>query len=248
MTEDKINKKKRKPKIILIFSFIVFIMIAVVVFAIKSDYFIIKSVTVEKNLFVTKEEIILLADVKDKNIFMIDKNNIEQKVKVNPYIEKIFIKRSLPDSVTIEVTEKKIKGVVKYQNGFVNIDSEGRMVQIVTKFPNGKLPIIRGITIKQYLPGECLYKNDKNKLTALKAVLTIMDYKESRYFFKTVNVTDPFNITLQSNNGFTLKIGDWTNIDYKIAYAITIIKNSSVKGLKGYIQLQDDGSAIFKKN
>lgn len=247
MTQENYKKKWKKRLIISVFFSIICITI-VIITLLKSNYFVIKEVVVQNNLFVTKQEISLLSELKGKNIFLINKNKAMQYILLNPYIEKISIKRKLPASVIINVTEKKIKGVIKYKNGLINIDGNGKMVQVVTHFPNGKIPMVLGVKVDQYLPNEYIIKNDPNKLLALKAALTVSDYNESKYVFYSVDVTDPFNIILKTNDGHIIKIGDWTNIDYKIAYAISIFKSPSITGLKGYFQLEADGSAVFKKN
>jgi cell division protein FtsQ len=248
MTKEVVSYKIKKRKILLglCFSSILIIILIFVIF--KSNYFIIKNVIVNNNLFVTKQEIVILSELKGKNTFLINKKNTEENIKLNPYIESVVIKRKLPYSIVLDVTEKKIKGIVKFKNGLINIDGEGRMVQIVNKFPNGKIPIIIGIDVTKYVPNEFLVKNDANMLSALKSVLSVVDYNESKYYFYSINIKDPYNIFFKTNSGIIVKVGDWTNIEYKIAYAIEVLKSPSIKGLKGYVQIQPEGGAIFKKN
>jgi cell division protein FtsQ len=248
MTKEVVSYKIKKRKILLglCFSSILIIILIFVIF--KSNYFIIKNVIVNNNLFVTKQEIVILSELKGKNTFLINKKNTEENIKLNPYIESVVIKRKLPYSIVLDVTEKKIKGIVKFKNGLINIDGEGRMVQIVNKFPNGKIPIIIGIDVTKYVPNEFLVKNDANMLSALKSVLSVVDYNESKYYFYSIDIKDPYNIFFKTNSGIIVKVGDWTNIEYKIAYAIEVLKSPSIKGLKGYVQIQPEGGAIFKKN
>jgi cell division protein FtsQ len=243
------NKNKNlKKRLLLVFSFSLICLIIIVFAALKSDYFVIKNVEVQNNLFVTKEEISLLSELKGKNIFLINKNKTKQFILLNPYIEKVTIKRNLPSTVIIDIVEKKIRGIVKFNNGLINIDANGKMVQIVNRFPNGKIPLIFGVKVNKFIPNQDLIKNDENKQAALIAAMTVSDYNESKYVFYSIDVNDPFNIILKTNNGHVIKIGDWTNINYKIAYAISILKSPEVKDFKGFIQIQSDGSAILKKN
>jgi cell division protein FtsQ len=248
MTKEVVSYKIKKRKILLglCFSSILIIILIFVVF--KSNYFIIKNIIVNNNLFVTKQEIVILSELKGKNTFLINKKSTEENIKLNPYIEGVLIKRKLPFTIVIDVTEKKIKGIVKFKNGLINIDGEGKMVQIVSKFPNGKIPIILGIDVTKYVPNECLVKNNVTMLSALKSVLSVVDYNESKYYFYSINIKDPYNIIFKTNSGIIVKVGDWTNIEYKIAYAIEVLKSPTIKGLKGYVQIQPEGGAIFKKN
>ena len=243
-----ISNKNKKIKIIFATCFSLICIVIIGFWVMKSNYFIIKNIKVENNLFVTKDEISILSELKGNNIFLMDKTKIGKKISLNPYIEKIIIKRKLPSTVIIEVVEKKIKGIVRFKNGFINIDENGKMVQIVNQFPNGKIPLILGFKVDNYVPNEYLIKNDTLKFNALKAVLTTSNYKESKYYFYSIDIEDPYNIVYITNEKRIVKIGDWTNIEYKIAYTISILKNKSIMGLKGFIQIQPDGSAVFKKH
>lgn len=248
MTKKNNNVRNSKKKLILVFSFFLICTAAIVFAALKSEYFIIKNVLVENNLFVTNDEISILANLKGKNIFLIDKNKTKQNIMMNPYIEDVQINRKFPSTVVLNVTEKKIRGVLKYKNGLINIDSQGRMVQVVDHFPNGKIPMILGVKVDKYKPNDYIIKNDVNKQSALTAAMTISDYNESRYIFYSIDVSDPFNIVLKANNGRIVKFGDWNNMEDKIALAISIVDSPSITGKSGYIQIQSDGSAIFKED
>lgn len=248
MVKEIISLKIKKRKILLGLCFSSILIIILIFVVIKSDYFIIRNVLVNNNLFVTKQEIVILSKLKEENIFLINKKSSEENIKLNPYIESVIIRRKLPDKVVIDVIEKKIKGIVKLKNGLINIDGEGKMVQVVNKFPNGKIPIILGIEVSKYIPNEYIVKNDLTKLTALKSALTVADYDESKYYFYSIDIKDPFNIIFKTNSGIIVKVGDWTNMEYKIAYAIEVLKSPSIKGHKGFVQIQPEGGAIFKKN
>lgn len=248
MIEESIKFKKTRRNTIFLFLFLGICIIILLFGIFKTDYFHIDNIIVQDNVFVTKQEIISLSQLTGKNIFLINKNKTEEYIKLNPYIKGITINRKLPRTVIINVNEKKIRGIIKFKNGFINIDNEGKMVQIVDKFPKGKLPMILETNVDKYIPNELVYKPGSNELQALVAALTVSDYNETKYFFYSIDVKDPFNILLCTNSGRLVRIGDWENMDYKIAYAISILKSPDIKGLHGYIQLQDDGSAIFKKN
>lgn len=248
MESRKVKTKKKRLKIILKFLVFIMLTIGLMLFLFRAPVFVIKAVEVENNTNITKDEVILLSEAKGKNIFLISEKDIRDKIKVNPYVSDIDISRKLPDIIKISISEKKICGMVKYKTGYIEVDSNGDMVQIVNKFPDGTKPLIDGITVNVYNSGDAIYKSDSIKQEALKNILGVANYKECSKLFYSVNVTDPYNITLVTNKKMMIKIGDWTNLDYKMGYINTILKNDAIKGQNGYIELQQDGSAIFKKN
>lgn len=251
MSKDRIEKKIRaRRRILKIFLLIIFIA-AISILLFKSEYFNIRNVVVENNNYVSVEEITVLSEIKGVNIFLVKKNKLEDNVKKNPYIESIDIKRRFPSTLVVRVKEKKIKGMIKFQNSFINIDSKGKMVQVINKFPNGEIPLIEGIKVEQYAPGLNLINNDSIKQTSLEAVLEVSDYKEYNGLIYSINIEDSYNIILKTVNGLFIKIGDWTDLENKLAYAYNVLNSDNVKGKNGTIEvlkLQSEYTVIFKES
>lgn len=251
MTKDKIEKRIKKRRRIFKFLILIIFISTLSILMFKSDYFDISNIIVENNSFVTAEEVTVLSEIKGKNIFLVNKSRLEGNIQKNPYIEGIRIKRKFPSTLIIMVREKQIKGLVKFQSSFINVDSNGKMVQVVNKFPSGEIPLIEGIIVEQYAPGLNLIEEDKIKQEALKAILTISDYEEYNKLIYSINIEDSYNITLKTMSGLFIKIGDWTDLDNKLTYAYNVINSEAIKGKKGTIEvlkLQSEYTVVFRES
>lgn len=242
----KLNGKKRR-RVVKLLLLVVFIL-GLIAAAFNTDYFNVKSVEVHGNSIVSSEEIDALSQLEGKNIFTINKADAVKKICQNPYVKDAKLKRRIPSKVLIEIDEKKIKGIIKYNNVFINIDEDGKMVQVINKFPDGSMPLLEGVKIQQYIPGEYVFKSDEMKRKALKEVLCVTDFKESKNVINRIELIDSYNIILGTVYGIDISIGDSSNIEYKISYALSILNSKEIKGLKGYIQLNQDGTANFIEN
>lgn len=248
MGRQKVERKiKRRKRFIKFCLFIIVIGISITIM-LKSNYFVVDKIEINNNKYVKKEEIIALCDVKGKNIFLLRKDNISEKIKNNPYIEKVNIKKKLPSTIIINVQEKKVKALIRYDNTFINLDDKGNMIQTVNEFPDGSLPLIEGISVKQYVPGKSIANNNPVYDKVLKTVLSINDYKECKNMFYSINIGDPLRIILTTKNGTQICIGDCSNIEYKLSYAISILNNNEVKKNKGIIEILPEGTAVFRSN
>lgn len=251
MAKDKIEKKISSRRRVLKALILVICISAVSILMFKSEYFNISNVIVENNNYVSAKEVTVLSEVKGVNIFLANRNKLEENVKKNPYVESIDIKRRLPSTLVIRVKEKQIKGLIKFQNSFINVDSKGTMVQVINKFPNGEIPLIEGIKVEQFASGLNLINNDNIKQSALEAILTVSDYKEYNGLIYSINIEDVYNITLKTVNGLFIKLGDWTDLGNKLAYAYNVLNSKNVKGKKGTIEvlkLQSEYTVIFKES
>ena len=66
----------------------------------------------------------------NENIFRFSSRKIEENVKENAYIDTVEVKRKIPDTVEIIVTERVAKYQLEYGNAFVYIDGNGNILEI----------------------------------------------------------------------------------------------------------------------
>ena len=248
---DRMANEKRGMKLtlrgkIVIWGVCIAAALAIILLSLKSSYFSIETITVKNNLYVTAEEVTAFADVKGENIFFMNKSRIINKIKNNPYIDKVSIERKLPNEIVINITEKKICAIAEYGGSFVDIDSEGRMVQVVNEFPNGELPLIIGVSVGEYLPGQPIIKDNETQLQALKKCLTINNYEGMKEILKAIDISDTSNIILKTNKDIDIIIGDWEDMDYRLSFAVSVLNNSQLEGKTGSIEVYNDGKAVFR--
>ncbi|KMT21407.1 cell division protein FtsQ/DivIB [Clostridium cylindrosporum] len=247
MASGKSKKRAKKRKVLINLSLLLIILGIVAGVGLKSSYFLINDIKVNNNRVISKEEIEILAKLNGRNIFLLDKKAAISEIESHPYVESVKITRNFPSSVTVDVTEKKIGAVINLKEGYVNVDENGKMVQVVSKFPQGKIPILEKIPVTKYVPNGFVFDKEEQR-RALKTCIQVLDNREINSVFTALDVSDPFNITFTTSNGTRINIGTESNIDYKIGLAISILNKDEVKNQKGYIKILGNGTAAFKKD
>jgi cell division septal protein FtsQ len=133
------NKKLLKLKILLL----LIIIIAIIIIVLSSSLFNLKNIEVTNNNIVSSDIIEKLSELEnDTNIFKINTNSVIEKIKKNSYIESVKIKRKLPDTIEIEVTERVRKYMLQVADSYIYINNQGYMLEISTEKLD--LPIIIG--------------------------------------------------------------------------------------------------------
>lgn len=241
----KLNQREKQKRIV---SFILIIMVISVTatILIKSSYFNIKEIEVKNNNIVTRDEVITLANITNQNIFLLSKQKVETNIKNNPYIDEVKINRKLPNKIIVDIKEKDVRGIVRLKNAFVDIDSKGRMVHTVNKFPDGKLILVEGIDVKEYIFNENV-TNDERKLNALINILQLFVLENVKKDIEKVDIKDPYSVIIKTKKGIDIDVGDTSNLEYKISFAYTLLDNENVKGKQGIIKVSSDGTAVFNE-
>ena len=102
------RKKKNTGNIMIILTLLLMITIGMYTL-LNSELFETKNIEIVGNTVLSDDEIIKKLDIKvDKNIFMYNTNKMINKLKDNPYIEDVKIKRNLPSGLKIAIKEKEI--------------------------------------------------------------------------------------------------------------------------------------------
>jgi len=117
---------------------------------IKNGFFI-ENIHITGNNILTKEDILSsFQDLKNKNIFNIDLLQIHKILLLNKWIKDLEIKRILPNTIKIKITEQKAIAIWQTKSGNKLITQKGNVILVkkVNDFKN-QLPIINGAEANQ---------------------------------------------------------------------------------------------------
>ena len=113
--------------------------------------FLIENIHITGNNILTKEDILSsFQDLKNKNIFNIDLLQIHRILLLNKWIKDLEIKRILPNTIKIKITEQKAIAIWQTKSGNKLITQKGNVILVkkVNDFKN-QLPIINGAEANQ---------------------------------------------------------------------------------------------------
>lgn len=95
----------------------------------QSRQFNIRTITVEGNVYFSREEILEQSGIKnDQCIWNIDLKGVNKNLAENPFLENIHIYRCFPDKLVISVQEKKPLALLKVNGSFLTVDRTGMVL------------------------------------------------------------------------------------------------------------------------
>lgn len=243
----KISKKERKRqkrikrvKFILKLVVIIGIIAGGTTFALVSPIFNIKDIIVTDNNKVPNDTIISLSTLQlEQNIFKFYNKNIENKIKENPYIEKVTIHRKLPSIVEIKVTERVAQYAVDYMGKYAYINTQGYILELAEN--NQDMPIIQGASTneEEFQLGNRLNNEDLNKLEDVIAIMDVMKQYKLNEKVTSIDISNKNEyIIYLADEKKKVHIGDTSNLSNKILYVQAIIEQE--KGTEGDIFVNGD--------
>ena len=245
---NKQDKKKIKKIILVILKLILIILIIIGIFAFIfiSPILNIKNIEVSKNEKISKETILSLSNLKiDENIFSFNKTDVINSIKENAYIQDVQISRRVPNTIKIEIIERKPKYCVEIIGKYAYIDSQGYILEISDK-QNG-LICIKGVQTEEseILPRNRLIEADLKKLQDILEIHSSADQNEFTSKILSIDILEDKNYILNlTEEGKVVHFGDCTNINEKIVYIKAIVETE--KGKLGNIYVNGNYNEEFK--
>ena len=234
------NKARKNRRNILILGIFI---ISIGSFALlKAELFNIVEVIVENNNILSKEEILDETEVLGNNIFLVKLNELESKILLNPYIEEVDIKRSIPNKISITVNERVASYKVIDSDKSYILNDNLVIMEKRDDLESITLPILEGLEVEGRDLGESISSN-KEKIDFLKKLKVASDgYSDMK--IESVDVSDMNNINVYLNN-CKIILGDNEDIDKKLSKAINILKSNKVNIENGYIDISYSGCLLL---
>lgn len=242
--------KATRFKKIKIFLILILLIIAII-FVLSSSLFNIKSINVLNNNILSNEDIISLSNINiGQNIFKINKNASIDHLKENAYIEEVDISRKLPNTLEINVKERKRKYMLQFADSYVYINNQGYMLEISTEKLD--LPIITGFKtdLSNVKPGERLEVDDLKKLDMVIKIVETANVNNIGNLITKVEVSDEKNYVVElGTENKRAYLGDCSNLNTRMLNLQTIVEQEKGNAGTAYINMDlNVGKAYFRPN
>ncbi|MDD6190043.1 MAG: FtsQ-type POTRA domain-containing protein [Firmicutes bacterium] len=184
-TENGIKKKKRRKKRYLL-KFAVFLALCGIAAAVAHiNYFDVTEIDVKGNKDISDEEIISLSKVQTgRSIFDANSFFVKRRIKGNLYIEKVSMKRELPDRIVINVTEKTGLAQFAFGKKYVVTDNEGEVIEVSKEMKS--VTLVENIKINGAEKGKDIKTEKENLLD--KALSLIRKTEKNDLYFSRINI------------------------------------------------------------
>lgn len=234
------NRTKRRKKVRRISFGIFLLATAVVLTALLTPFFNLKNVVVEGNARLTKDEIFKNSGFYyEQNLFKINKNRAEKQINSLPYVLETSIKRKLPETIKITITERQPVAAFKMGESFMLIDKEGRFLESVKET---SLPLIEGVKLKMEA-GKFIKDQNEEFITNFENMYSLVENSDIKDRISSYTVDKKNRISFVIDGNKTVVIGDYENIEYKFKM-LEAVSNELAPGKKVRIDLSKEGEAL----
>ncbi len=225
-------KKVNNSKVVIIFSFLLIIVILLYT-VLNSQMLNSKNIEIKGNRYVKSEDIIKILDIKDdKNIFRYNINNMEKILLSNNYINKVKIKRKLPNTLSINITEKEIAANLYNGEIYCYIDKNGIFIDKFDEDNKDNNIIKVNIDYNLINSQNIKFNNKENK----NSLLYLIEYIKEESIYKKIESIDMTNvntINIYTKDDINILLNKDEELKYNISRVATILSDLQNKNQKG---------------
>jgi cell division protein FtsQ len=170
---------------------------------IASPRFAVRDVQVPPLAHLDRDEVLSLAEVEEGDrLLRIDTDAVAAKVAAHPWVASVRVRRQLPATLAIEITERRAVGVVALGALYL-IDDVGHPFKRATLDEADGLPVITGVDRAQYAAVK-----DAAEAAFREALALLEEYGRERPVVSELNIDSTYGFTLfLRDSGAEIRLG-----------------------------------------
>lgn len=211
----------------------------------NSGVFTIDAIEVRGNSHYTAEEIINIGHATSGRNIIYKANIKETKeyLEQNPYIKSAEVRRKLPSTLVIKVTERQERMAFKYDDDYLVMDEDGTLLKKTRNKP--KTTIVKGVVVSKIKLGEKIGAEDSGKMD--KALALIKAMMASDLYYVKADISKEKNVQAYIYDTLVVK-ADYdtlmTNMENgRLHLVVEKLFEDNIE--RGTITFLEDGSASF---
>ena len=160
------------------------------------------------------------------------------------YLDEVRVRRKLPDTVEIIVSDTEPVASIKIEDIFWLMDKRGKLLDKVDEPKAKEMGILSGITAVNAEPGKIIEAGDKDKLQKLIEFFDAAAQKGLLTDIGDINFEKLYDVDFRFEDRFTVKIGSTGDYDRKFRFLLGVTSRLSPTD-RGVIDLSSADSARF---
>lgn len=185
---------------------------AVMAAVIYTPLFTLQHIEIHGNTYLTEEQICNIGRIhKGEPLFKLQTDAVAQNLMHDLRVESAVVRRRLPDTVEIDVAERKPVATMAVDYGYLDLDRNGKVLSVYKNLHNVPIPLITGVELNH------LYIGDDVSDDTIKKVLYYLDHlnTESLNQISEVNIAVPESVVAYTNGRVQIRLGSLDRLDEK---------------------------------
>ena len=236
----RINAKKRRRRRKTVSYTLIVLLLGVAFCSIILIFFKVKEVKVENSIssMYTGNQIVEASSISiGQNLFSFKKKTVSDSIlKSLPYIGEVTIKRRLPNTVVLIISETTDYVSVPYRGGYLIVSMDMKILGD-TYLQHEDIPAVYGVVPEKFNPGDILEAENKESIEGLSSLLKLIGIYNWTKKVTAINVRDKLDVYMVYDDRILVRFGSIAKLDYKFELLKETIETKLDDNFTGNINL-----------
>lgn len=165
-------------------------------------------------------------------ISAVNEERVRLDVESDGRVAFVSLERRLPNRVVLTVRPRTADAVILLAGKILVLDSDGYVVDITDRLPDGNAVYVTGLKASYYTLGRQLDTAD-GRCGCMKAVLEALKANGATRYVSELSVADTADLRIITRTGMTVQLGDSLNMTAKIAWMAGALADLEARGETG---------------
>ena len=206
------RKVRRSPRRIIKGLLFLLICGSIMGIVIYSPLFTFQRLDLNGNSYLNSDDVMEIGRIqKGTPLFQLKTDEITQNLMHDLRIESAVVRRRLPDTIEIDITERVPVATAICDYGYIDFDRQGKVIHSYRSLHKMPIPLITGTTLHD------LYIGDDNKDEQVAQILMFLQKLNADALnqISEINMANPEQITAYTTNGVQIRLGSMERLDEK---------------------------------
>ena len=244
----KYNRKRARGRFSFLYKLLTFVVICSAISVALALFFKIETVHVTGNERYEDGAVLEASGIQiGGNLFLMNKFNAAENITAAlPYIETVQIRRQIPTTLQIDVTECVAPAAIKQDGKVWLISGAGKIVDSLELSAWSKHPQITGIALTDPAVGQPMTTEEEQKDTCalLFSLLGQLERKAMMADVQAIHLEDGSTLTIHYLERFDVILPIDADFDYKLEYLSAVVQRLEVNET-GTIDMTQSDKASF---
>ena len=204
---------RRSPRRIVKGLLFLIVTCGLVALLVYSPIFTLQKLNVKGAVYLSEDEIAYIARVhKGQPLFNMETAEVTENLLKDLRIESAVVKRDLPYSLEITITERVPVATVASEYGYVDLDRTGKVIAAYRSLRHVPIPLVTGISVHD------LYIGDDVQDPTVRKVLELLQRlsPEALNQISEVNAADPENFVIYTAKAVQIRLGNMSRLEEEV--------------------------------
>ena len=187
-----------------------------------SPLFTLQRGVIHGNTYLNEADILTSGRLqKGEPLFQLETTEVTQNLMKDLRIESAVVRRRIPDTLEIELTERVPVATVACEYGYLDLDRQGKVIGSYKNLRKMPIPLITGVKMHDMYIGD---DNQDERTAKVLMFLSMLDAEAINYLSE-INVTNPAAIMAYTNQSVQIRLGNFDRWEEKAKLTSDFLQN-----------------------